>query len=86
MSFEIEKKTEKKSNATCNQLAFQGPGTTRLFQVNEFNKIMKNLKKTQNPDKTYNFCAKKIVYGHEPSTFASWSRPYQIKYNKLSNS
>ena len=76
-------KTEKKLNATCNQLAFQGPGTTRLFQVHEFNKIMKN---SENADKTYNFCARKIVYGHDPSTFSSWSRPYQLKYNKLSNS
>ena len=80
------RKTEKKLNATCNQLAFQGPGTTRLFQVNEFNKIFKNMKKSQKPDKTYNFCARKIVYGHDPSTFLSWSRPYQLKYNKLSNS
>ena len=76
-------KTEKKLNATCNQLAFQGPGTTRLFQVHEFNKIMKN---SENADKAYNFCARKIVYGHDPSTFSSWSRPYQLKYNKLSNS
>jgi len=69
-------KADKVDDQACRRLAFQGTHTTKLFQVNQINNILKK-------EPGYRFCTRKIVYGMSPEEFAKKRRFLQKKFEKL---
>jgi len=74
----VHLREEKMSNRTCMRMIFQGPSTSKYFQVFMIDRLKK---KNQGVYKT---CGKKVVFGKSIYDFKRWSVPLRNEFREMS--
>jgi len=73
----VHLRLEKMNNRTCKRMIFQGPSTSKYFQVDMIDKL-----KRKNHG-VYKTCGKKVVFGQSIYDYKRWSIPLRKEFADL---